>query len=376
MRVLVAFEFLGPVGGAQRSVLELAEGLSRRGHDFVVAYRVPDSFQPRWEAISSELIEVPLWNSTSSRARNIVDSVRGAHRIAHIKADVIYCNFFSLLPFSLMSAWRMKVPVVMSVREPVVNDFRRSYHRAMLRGTTAMVFVSDRQRAEYQQANMDRANSIVIRTGLDTTVYRPPTEIERKQARDAIGIAAGQILVLYLGRIDPAKGIETLMEAVSRASDSRVVMVAAGAPSTWRRDGEEYLNRLKSVAPPAVRFIDRRDDVRMLLWAADVVVAPSLWEEPLGRVPLEAMACGVPVVASRVGGFPEVLRGDLSQLLFRPGDADDLVYALRRALPELGSGRRWNDEARANIVQNFDLTRAVDSLESVLLGACGPKTES
>jgi glycosyltransferase involved in cell wall biosynthesis len=376
MRVLVAFEFLGPVGGAQRSVLELAEGLSRRGHDFVVAYRVPDSFQSRWEAISSELVEVPLWNSTNSRARNIVDSVRGAHRIGHVKVDVIYCNFFSLLPFSLMAAWRTKVPVVMSIREPVVNDFRRNFHRAMLKGTAATVFISDRQRADYKQAGMDRANSIVIRTGLDTTVYRPPTEAEREQARDALGIATGQVLVLYLGRIDPAKGIETLMEAVSRASDPRIAVLVAGAPSTWRRDGEEYLNRLKSTAPPAVRFIGRRDDVRTLLWAADVVVAPSVWEEPLGRVPLEAMACGVPVVASRVGGFPEVLRGDLSQLLFRPGDAEDLVSALRRALSQLGSGRSWSDEARANIVQNFDLTRAVDSLESVLLGAAGPKIEN
>jgi glycosyltransferase involved in cell wall biosynthesis len=366
MRILVAIEHLGPFGGAQRSTLELAEALSRRGHEFIVVYRVADAFTPRWKVITSDLIQAPLWTSPRHPVSTILGSVRSARLLVDTKPEVVFCTFFATLPFSLLAGRKTEVPVVMSVREPVVEGVRRPFYRMLLRKTTSNTFVSARLKDLYQQDHMAGRDPTVVYTGLDTNQYRPPTQDERVQAREELDISTDQIVVLYMGRLDPVKGIETLMEATGRVNDRRLAVLVAGGPSVWRAGGERYAAQLRAAAPSGVRFLGSRDDVRDLIWAADVVVVPSLWEEPLSRVPLEAMACGVPVVASRVGGSPEMFKGELSELLFRPGDADDLIAALRRALPELGSTRRWNDLSRANVVENFKLDTAAASLESVL----------
>jgi hypothetical protein len=89
VRILVPCEHLGPVGGAQRSIIELAEALAYRGHEFVVAYRVADSFTPRWEAIASRMIPIPLVVSPRFPVRTVVGSIRSTHKVLHTAPDLI-----------------------------------------------------------------------------------------------------------------------------------------------------------------------------------------------------------------------------------------------------------------------------------------------
>jgi glycosyltransferase involved in cell wall biosynthesis len=206
----------------------------------------------------------------------------------------------------------------------------------------------------------------VTGNGIDPTWFRPPTAAERQDSRRALGITDDQLLVLYLGRIDPTKGIETLLAALSRIGDPRITAIIAGGVSPWMQGGSEYLKRLTLRAPYIAHFLERRDDPRPLIWSADVVAVPSVWEDPLPRVALEAMACGIPVVASRVGGIPEMFQGELDDLLFEASDVDGLATALRRALPELGGNRRWHDVVRANVVGSFTLETTVAAVESLL----------
>jgi glycosyltransferase involved in cell wall biosynthesis len=367
MRILVPLEHLGPVGGAERSVLEMAEELSRRGHEFVVAYRARDSFESRWEAISSEMIHVPLRASASHPLQTALGWLSAARIAPRTGADIVHCYFLWNLPFSLLAARRTGIPVVMSVREPLVDGARRQAYLRLLRGASAVTFVSAQQKNAYEEAGLRVRRSMVVHTGLDISVYRPPTAPERRSAREGLGIGEDRIILLYLGRLDPAKGIETLFEALSRLSDPRVVLVVAGAATASRSGADEYASRLVATAPSGVKFVGRHDDVSALLWAADVVVVPSVWNEPLTRVGLEAMACGVPVVGSRTGGTPEILGEELEELLFEPADPSALVAALRRALPELGALRRWNEPVRTRVVERFNLKTAADAVESLLV---------
>jgi glycosyltransferase involved in cell wall biosynthesis len=101
------------------------------------------------------------------------------------------------------------------------------------------------------------------------------------------------------------------------------------------------------------------------LHAADVVAVPSMWNEPFGRVVVEALAAGLPVVASRVGGIPEILSGDLSPLLYERGSASELADRLhslmgwRRDRPEL------RDLALARAA-DFTIERMIDEIERLL----------
>ena len=108
-------------------------------------------------------------------------------------------------------------------------------------------------------------------------------------------------------------------------------------------------------------WLPRRDDVVSLLQAADVASVPSVWPEPLSRSIMEALACGVPVVATAVGGSPEILTGWMSSLLAQPGDADDLARHLLEVLdwrhrdPELGARCRQAAEERLSLDDEVDL---------------------
>jgi glycosyltransferase involved in cell wall biosynthesis len=135
---------------------------------------------------------------------------------------------------------------------------------------------------------------------------------------------------LYLGRLSPEKGVGTLLEAWRRI-EARLVVVGDGP------DREE----LRSLAPPNVDFREpvAPELVPDLLLGARAVMAPSLSHEGAGRVILEAYAAGVPVIASRAGGLPEVVRDGTTGLLVPSGDPGAWVDGVRRLLDDSLSER-------------------------------------
>jgi glycosyltransferase involved in cell wall biosynthesis len=373
VRILVLVEHLGPVGGAERSLVEEAEALSARGHEFVISYRVADSFVPRYEAIGATLVPTTWTMSRWHPLRSLLGMARAVRPLCTTDPDVVYCNFLYTLPLCLWVARRLSIPVVAAIREPLVGGLRRRLYRRLLRRVATAAFMSEEQRSDYERANMVPARAPVIRNGIDAAYFRLPSAAERDAARGTLALEPEALAVLYLGRLDPAKGVDTLLEALARLDDARVVGLIAGGGSPWLRRPEAYPDRLAASAPDGVRFLGRRDDPRALLWAADVVAVPSRWAEPLARSVLESMACGVPVVASRVGGLPEMFPGRLAELLFAPGDAEGLVGALRQALPELGGHRGWAELTTQNVAAGFSLERTVDALEDLLAASiAGP----
>jgi glycosyltransferase involved in cell wall biosynthesis len=150
-------------------------------------------------------------------------------------------------------------------------------------------------------------------------------------ARGAGSGAAGALRLGYIGRIEAAKGIEVLLRAVSRLpSGAWTLRIAGRAPQP------EYLAQLRARFPLAaiefVGFMRPRDFYPTI----DVLVLPSLWNEPFGVVAYEAMGFGRPVIGSRRGGIPEIIEGSGAGWLFDPDDPDELTQLLARiiAAPE------------------------------------------
>jgi glycosyltransferase involved in cell wall biosynthesis len=366
MRILVPVEHLGPVGGAERSLVEEAEALSARGHEFVVAYRVADSFVPRYEAIGATLVPTTFTMSRWHPLRSLLGMARAVRPLCTTQPDAVYCNFLYTLPLCLWVARRLSIPIVAAIREPLVGGLRRRLYRRLLHRVTTVAFMSEQQRSDYERAEMVPPGASVIRNGIDTRHFRPPSVAERDAARRTLALGPEAVAVLYLGRLDPTKGIDTLLEALTRIDDARVVGLIAGHGSPWVRRPEAYPDRLAAGAPAAVRFLGRHDDPRALIWAADVVAVPSRCADSLARSVLESMACGVPVVASRVGGLPEMFQGELAELLFTPGDVEGLIGALRRALPGPVGRRHWAELTTRNVAAGFTLELTVDALEDLL----------
>ncbi len=160
--------------------------------------------------------------------------------------------------------------------------------------------------------------------------------LDRARIREELGIPTGARMALYVGRLAQFKGITTILEALLPILDARnLVLVYAGDLDKHLPGSAEEVKRLQAEVDRAglndrVRWVGYRADVDKILRAADVLVHPTTIES-FGLVLAEALAAGVPVVASNSEGIPEVLEGTDS-IMVRPGDAEALREAVEATL--------------------------------------------
>ncbi|MGW1805306.1 glycogen synthase [Streptomyces sp. NPDC002078] len=202
---------------------------------------------------------------------------------------------------------------------------------------------------------LDPAAVHIVHNGIDTHLYRPD------HGTDALtrhGIDPARPYVLFVGRITRQKGVPHLLRAVRDIDPGVQVVLCAGAPDTPEIDREfrelfEELSRVRAGVFWIPQMLPRPEVIQLLTRAA-VFACPSVYE-PLGIVNLEAMACGTAVVASRVGGIPEVVDDGRTGLL---ADVDDefeagLARALDTVLGDPEAARRMGEAGRARAVGEF-----------------------
>ncbi|MFI0960011.1 glycogen synthase [Streptomyces sp. NPDC021080] len=203
--------------------------------------------------------------------------------------------------------------------------------------------------------DLDPARVHVVHNGIDTSLYRPDHGTD---VLERIGLDTGRPYILFVGRITRQKGVPHLLRAVRDIDPAAQVVLCAGAPDTPEIDREfRELYRELSAVRDGVHWIPQmlpRPDVIQLLTHAAVFVCPSVYE-PLGIVNLEAMACGTAVVASRVGGIPEVVEHGETGLLVPLGDDFEagLATALDSVLADPVTARRMGEAGRRRAVGEF-----------------------
>jgi glycosyltransferase involved in cell wall biosynthesis len=214
-------------------------------------------------------------------------------------------------------------------------------------------FVSDdvRQHAE-ASSSWSFPDSTVVYSG-----------IERRDFPARTASAPWRWRMLYVGRIDDRKGIDTVIEALPLLPEGAQLTVVG-------RGDRSHLRQLHMLAArlgvsDRVRFVDAVDRASLARYYhdADVVVFPPKWDEPFGLVPVEAMSCGVPVVATCTGGSAEFLGNGGNCLRFQAGDAGDLAGAVRRLADDEGLRARLV-AAGFHTAAELDVDRLADVLEA------------
>nr|WP_222109167.1 glycogen synthase [Streptomyces cupreus] len=202
---------------------------------------------------------------------------------------------------------------------------------------------------------LDPARVRVVHNGIDTSLYRPDHGTD---VLDRIGIDRGRPYVLFVGRITRQKGVPHLLRAVRDIDPAAQVVLCAGAPDTPEIDQEfrdlfEELSRVRAGVFWIPQMLPRPEVIQLLTHAA-VFVCPSVYE-PLGIVNLEAMACGTPVVASQVGGIPEVVDDGKTGLLVPLDDGFEasLGRALDSVIGDPEGARAMGEAGRERAVGEF-----------------------
>jgi glycosyltransferase involved in cell wall biosynthesis len=166
--------------------------------------------------------------------------------------------------------------------------------------------------------------------------------------------------LLQVGRLDPRKGIETSVRALAALPGGAVLDVVGRGDEGHRRHLQDLAEGLG--VGDRVRFSARpRSELAALYAAADVALFPPVWEEPFGLVPLEAMACGTPVVATGTGGSADFLADGHNCLLVPPGDAGALAAAVQRLAADPALRRRLVEHGLAT-AREHDADRYAERL--------------
>ena len=193
---------------------------------------------------------------------------------------------------------------------------------------------------------------------INTDRFRPDSAV-RRDVRQALGVN-DEFVVVAIAYLIKDKGIDVAVRAIAALPERVMLWVVGGGPE---------LGNLQTLARSLglerrLRFLGPRAQVEPFLQGADCFVCPSLWAEAAGLVNLEAMACGLPVVASRTGGIPELVRDEETGLLFTPGDDRELADRLSLLLNDDLLRQRMSHTARSIAVQRFSTqTRIQDYLE-------------
>jgi glycosyltransferase involved in cell wall biosynthesis len=327
-------------GGGEVQVLGLARELRARGHVSTLA--VDPAGRLVAAAVDAGLSVVPLRiaNHLDVRAGVALRRLARGHDVVHFHT----ARAHALAPLARGVGARLVVTRRMDYVPAGGPWVRFLYNRAV----DGVIAISEGVRDALVRAGVRRERIRIVPSGIDPERFAAPAAA-RAAVRDAWGVGAGDVLVVVVGALERRKGHDVLVDAAATLAADGVRVRLAFCGEGGERDALAALAAARAVA---VTFAGFRADVAACLAAADVVALPSR-REGLGVAALEAMAAGRPVVASRVGGLPEVVADGETGVLVAPGDVAGLAAALGRLARDAGLRTRLGTAGRARVAARF-----------------------
>ncbi|MFH1263664.1 MAG: glycosyltransferase family 4 protein [Pseudomonadota bacterium] len=292
-------------------------------------------------------------------------------RIAQdIRPDLIYCNHMLANPVGAFVGWRTGVPIVFHARNIHVAWVGRKFYyflagRKFVKKIICNSLASSFLYREYTEEKVRVVYNFVDLKKFDREKVEPRLRKELNLPKDALVIG-------YIGRILPKKGIDVLLNAFGKIHaafpNAYLVLVGANDGGLHRdlRNEYEQLTRTLGI-DDRTRFVGFRNDIPPYVADFDVNSLPSIEPESFGRVLIEAMAMGVPSVVSALGGAREVVRSGLNGLWCKPGDVDDLAKALATLLGDTQLRRRLGRFGSTYVVENFSAEELSRRITEILL---------
>ena len=361
-------------GGTAEHVLQLSLALAARGHHVEVAASESSPIQGPLERAGIPVHEVPFVGSIwapGSDARSTFQ-LRRILRRGHF--EVAHGHGMKAGALLRIAGRTARVPVVYSPHQFafVANEFRPLKRPRLRRVVTVgaervlglitarLICVSE---FEYRQAELAR----VGRPGIRRVVYHGvDVDLDARPDPDLVEWGAGGLVFGSVSALRAEKGLHHLIDATALLpADAREVKVAIVGEGPERNALERRI--AEGGLEAKVRVFPYSGRVEPHLLALDAFVLPSHQFEVLSIGTIEAMACGLPVIASRVGGVPEVVADGDSGILVPPGDPAAIAGAIATLAGDQVERERMGRRGREIAAQRFEMRRMVDELEAIYL---------
>jgi len=363
-------DHVGVLGGAELSLLDIAVAFGAESETLLLA---DGPFRAALERAGVKVGVEPLraMNSVKKETRipgpaALTDALRISRHVARrAKAHrLIYANSQKAFVVSAAAGLLARRPVVWHLRDILSpphfsgTNVRAAVTLANLRA--ARVIANSRATAAaFIAAGGHESLVRVVHNGIDPAPFDAVTPSIAASTRAALGVPRGAFVVALFGRFHPWKGQQVLLEALARLP--RVHALFVGAPLFGEEAFASALQALAAKTGVADRahFLGFRSDIPELMRACDAIVHASVYAEPFGRVIVEGMLAGKPVIATRAGGVTEII-GDETGVLVEPNDAGALVHAIEMlaadpkraaAIAERGAARARAEFSAAAMVR-------------------------
>lgn len=364
------------LGGAELSLLDLAS--HRPGQDILVFEDGPLVDRLRAHGLNVSLVpggsvldirrDASLITASTAVPALLLAVGRLAYRFR--RYDVVYANSQKAFVLSALASAISRTKLVWHLHDMLTADhFGGGMRRLAVELSnrfTHRVIVNSQATADAYRSAGGRAPVVVIHNGIDP---KPFEHVDRTGTRTAlereIG-GSGPIIGLF-GRLAPWKGHDTAIRALVDLPALRLVMVGGAFENDRHVEGElrDLVRRLG--VEQRTHFLGFRADVAGLMSAVDIVAHCSTAAEPFGRVIVEGMMAGKPVVATAAGGALEIVQDGATGLLVPPGDVAALVSAVLRLSTDRELARRLAETGRRVAHERFSLAGSIDQLNRALI---------
>jgi len=299
--------------------------------------------------------------------REILPRAQWLRRLIHErKIDWVHTNWFVARDrAAIFAAHLAGIPCVCHIRAfEKLNGFDRLL---TTRWVDAFIFISHALERDYREQGVRIKRGIVVYNGLDLAEF--PENPDRSAVRAELGLSPANKVVGVVGRLEPWKGQHYFIQAVHlvrrRFPDLKALIVGPVEPHA-----QAYYQELRELVETLglsqqVIFTGRRDDLPHILGALDLLVHSSADPEPFGRVVIEGMAAGLPVIGMDAGAIPEIIEDGVNGVLVPPRDVEAMAETICALLADPQWARALGHEARQRVAERFTVEQYVTGVERV-----------
>jgi len=348
-RSILFISHISDLSGAPISLSLLARNLDKNKYHPIVA--LPNR-GPITKMLDKSSINFQIYKD--SPLSFIFPSLRLRQIIKERQIDLVYINTSAAI-WAAKPAKLLKVPVISHIREDLMGANNSIIRAKITSWSDRIILISN-----WMKSFISSDKAVVIHNSIDPDDFKA---LHPERIRKEFNVK-GQLLV-YVGTLEERKGIRYLIQAFPKIKTSfpflKLLIVGDPLPGQAK-----YLVSLKKLTKDNnMRFLGRRSDAHDIMAAADIVIVPSL-SEAFGRVIIEAMACGKPIIAAKVGGIPEIVEDGKTGILIAPRSLDTIAKETTLLLKNKEKMRSMGESGKKRVNDLFTIDMQVKKIERII----------